>query len=183
MLPAWSSTRLACAFKWLESVHREEFRLRAAEPADRQMLRGKMSVFLGALLVADITLMLRVDSGATSVCADAASASEETVEIKDLKHGVLTYALLAGLKAVDEGPLTEKSVQPNNPERVVGVLDWFSFASGEVPRLTKRFTGQEQEVQMRSEGTNFPVLPLEGNYAAPLREASRRVPRKDWGGG
>jgi WD40 repeat protein len=93
----------------------------------------------------------------------AASASEETVEIKELKHGVLTYALLAGLKAVDEGPLADKAIQPNTADKVVGILDWFSFASGEVPRLTKRYIGQEQEVQMRSEGSSFPVLPLESN--------------------
>ena len=91
----------------------------------------------------------------------ASSASEEALEIKELKHGLLTYALLAGLKGVDEGPLAEKSVQTNTADKVVGVLDWFSFASGEVPRLAKQFTGQEQEVQMRSEGSSFPVLPLE----------------------
>ena len=85
------------------------------------------------------------------------------MEIKELKHGVLTYALLAGLKGVEQGPLADKWVQPTNSEKIVGVLDWFSFASGEVPRLTKQFIGQEQEVQTRSEGTSFPVLPLEAN--------------------
>lgn len=91
----------------------------------------------------------------------AASASEDTVEIPKLKHGVLTYSLLAALKGVDDGPLTEKAVKPTNAEQVVGVLEWFSFASGEVPRLTREFLGREQDVKMSGEGTSFPVLPLD----------------------
>jgi WD40 repeat protein len=90
----------------------------------------------------------------------AAAATDDTVEVQELEHGVLTYSLLAGLRAVDHGPLADKWVQPDNAEQVVGVLEWFNFATGQVPRLTKQYTGQAQDVQMSGEGTSFPVLPL-----------------------
>ncbi len=54
------------SFKWIESVHREEFRLLATNAANQEILRGKMSVFLGALLLADIALTLRVESSRTA---------------------------------------------------------------------------------------------------------------------
>jgi uncharacterized caspase-like protein len=91
----------------------------------------------------------------------AATASEEAQESKELGHGVLSYSLLAGLKAVERGPLVDKYVQPSGPEGVVDVMEWFSFAAGQVPRLTERLYGASQDVQVGNQGTNFPVLPLE----------------------
>ena len=91
----------------------------------------------------------------------AAAATEEAQESKDLGHGVLSYALLAGLKAVEGGPLDGMYIHPNNPERVVDVMDWFSFAAGHVPRLTEGIYGISQDVQMSTQGTSFPVLPLD----------------------
>ncbi len=91
----------------------------------------------------------------------AAAAGEEAKEAKELGHGVLTYALLAGLRAVDGGPLTDQSVRPEGGEAVADVLGWFQFASGQVPRLTKKYFGREQDVQTSGQGTSFPVLPLE----------------------
>ena len=91
----------------------------------------------------------------------AASASEEAQEAKQLGHGVLSYALLAGLKAVNGGPLDGQSIRPTNPEGVVDVLEWFSFAAGQVPRLTEKLYGAAQDVQTSAQGASFPVLPLE----------------------
>jgi Tol biopolymer transport system component len=91
----------------------------------------------------------------------AAAATEEAQEVKALGHGVLSYALLAGLGAVQEGPLKDQAIRPDSPERVASVLEWFSFASGQVPRLSKRYLGREQDVQMSSQGQSFPVLPVE----------------------
>jgi len=89
----------------------------------------------------------------------ASSAGAEAQEIEDLGHGVLTYALLAGLKAVRSGPLDGLSVQPASPDGMADVLEWLSYASGHVPRLTKSFLGREQEVQVAGQGVSFPVLP------------------------
>jgi hypothetical protein len=91
----------------------------------------------------------------------AASASEEAQEARQLGHGVLSYALLAGLKAAEGGPLEGQFVRPSNPEGVVDVLEWFSFAAGQVPRLTERLYGAAQDVQTSAQGASFPVLPLE----------------------
>jgi uncharacterized caspase-like protein len=91
----------------------------------------------------------------------ASSAGEEAQEIDELGHGVLTYALLAGLKAVPPGgPLEGLAIQPTNPDGLADVLEWFSFASGHVPRLSKRFLRREQDVQIGGQGASFLVLPL-----------------------
>ncbi len=90
----------------------------------------------------------------------ATAATEEAKEAEVLGHGVLTYALLAGLRAVEGGPLERLSVQPSNPNQVVDVLEWFSFAAGHVPRLTRQFCNAEQNVHMAGRGGSFPVLPL-----------------------
>jgi WD40 repeat protein len=91
----------------------------------------------------------------------AAAAGEEAQEVKELGHGVLTYALLAGLGAVREGPLAGEAMQVEGKERVASVLEWFNFASGQVPRLTRKYFGREQDVQMGGQGSSFPILPIE----------------------
>ena len=90
----------------------------------------------------------------------AAASTADAQEIPQLKHGALTYALLAGLGAIDEGPLAETRIRTNDPDEVVDVLQWFSFASGQVPRLTAELLGSAQDVQTSGEGTSFPVLPI-----------------------
>jgi WD40 repeat protein len=100
-------------------------------------------------------------SRSQGVCILAASAAtEEAKEPRDLGHGVLTYTLLAGMKAVDGGPLERKWLEPSGKEQVVDVLEWFSYAEGHVRRLTKEYCGQEQNVHMGLRGSSFPVLPL-----------------------
>lgn len=91
----------------------------------------------------------------------AAATGEEAQEVSELGHGVLSYALLGGLGAVDAGPLAGQAITPTNAERVADVLEWFSYASGQVPRLTKRYFGHEQDVQTSGQGASFPVLPVE----------------------
>lgn len=49
------------SFLWLEDVHREEFRFRADVALEGQMARGRLSVFLGSILLAEVSLNIRVD--------------------------------------------------------------------------------------------------------------------------
>ena len=49
-------------FLWIESVHRVDFRLRAAAGTAGRTLRGRLTVFLGQILLADIPLALRVEA-------------------------------------------------------------------------------------------------------------------------
>jgi len=47
-------------FRWLEDVHCEEFRLKADERLDGTTARGRLSVYLGSILVADVELAIKV---------------------------------------------------------------------------------------------------------------------------
>ena len=91
----------------------------------------------------------------------ASAASDEAKEVEELGHGVLSYALLAGLKEVKSGPLDGNYVQPTSPDRMVNVMEWFGFAAGQVPRLTEKYFGASQDVQTSTIGTSFPILPLD----------------------
>lgn len=50
------------SIRFLESVNRVEFRMLAGADRDGQTLRGRLSVFLGAILLADVPLRIAVDS-------------------------------------------------------------------------------------------------------------------------
>jgi serine/threonine protein kinase len=52
------------SFLWRELVHREEFRFRAAARLDGQLARGRLSVYLGSLLLAEVSIVTRVDRNA-----------------------------------------------------------------------------------------------------------------------
>jgi hypothetical protein len=88
------------------------------------------------------------------------AATADAQESAKLGHGVLSYSLLAGLKAVDAGPPKGQSAQAG-AEGVVDVLEWFNYAAGRVPRLTESLFGTPQDVQIGTQGANFPVLPLD----------------------
>ena len=53
-------------------------------------------------------------------------------EEKALGHGVLTYTLLAGMGAVDQGPLKNRALKADE-DQLVKVRDWFGFAQDQVP--------------------------------------------------
>jgi len=89
----------------------------------------------------------------------AATASHNAGEIEDLGHGVLTYALLAGLGAVDHGPLKNRTAE--SKDGLVQVRDWLRFGADNVPALTKTYYGREQFVDVFSEGRSFPILRAE----------------------
>jgi hypothetical protein len=49
-------------FVWEEAVHHEEFRLHASPELDGQTARGRLTVFLGGIILAEVSLSIRVDS-------------------------------------------------------------------------------------------------------------------------
>ena len=49
-------------FRWVESVHSEHFRFRASAALDGRTARGRLTVFLGGIILAEVTLSVRVDS-------------------------------------------------------------------------------------------------------------------------
>ncbi len=50
------------SFAWLEPVHREEFRIRAPYALDGKTVRGRVTVFLGAIAIAEVAVSVRVDA-------------------------------------------------------------------------------------------------------------------------
>jgi hypothetical protein len=48
-------------FRWSESVQREEFRLRAGAALAPGVIRGRVSIYLGALVIAEIALPLKIE--------------------------------------------------------------------------------------------------------------------------
>jgi uncharacterized caspase-like protein len=101
----------------------------------------------------------------------AAAATDRAQEVRELQHGMLTYSLLAGLHAVQGGPLAERWIEPAGEDRVAHVLEWFGFASAQVPQLAKQYFGQPQEIQHSSIGSSFPVLPVPAATSALKVEA------------
>ena len=108
----------------------------------------------------------------------AAAISDTAVEVAELKHGVLTYSLLAGLRAVSEGPLSDQWIEPAGGDRVADVLEWFGFASARVPQLTKQYFKQSQDVQHCSAGTSFPVLPVPETADVPNTQVATETIRQ-----
>jgi hypothetical protein len=54
------------SFRWEESVHREEFKMRAGAELDGQTTRGWLRVYLGPLIIAQVNLTFSVDSNAVT---------------------------------------------------------------------------------------------------------------------
>jgi serine/threonine protein kinase len=50
------------SFLWLEPVHCESFRLRAQPSLDGRQVRGRVSIFLGSIILAELALSIRVNS-------------------------------------------------------------------------------------------------------------------------
>jgi hypothetical protein len=49
---------------WIEPVHRIEFKLMASPTLQGQTARGRLTVYLGGIILAEVTLAIRVDAGA-----------------------------------------------------------------------------------------------------------------------
>ena len=64
------------SFRWEESVHREEFKLRASPSLDGQVARGWLRVYLGPLILAQINLAIKVDSKHVSTVDKQSTATE-----------------------------------------------------------------------------------------------------------
>lgn len=56
-------------FRWIESVHKTEFRFRASKALNGRVARGTLTVFWGGIVVADIPLSIRIDGTTSSMPA------------------------------------------------------------------------------------------------------------------
>jgi hypothetical protein len=62
------------SFMWLEPVHQEDFRMRAEARLEGQRARGRLSVYFGSILIAEVSLAFRVSSSEP----DAAAGREDS---------------------------------------------------------------------------------------------------------
>ncbi len=76
------------SFRWIDTVHREEFRLRAGAELDGQVVRGRLSVYLGRILLAEVPLAIRVDRAV----APAAVESPEMASVLPFRRIFASYS-------------------------------------------------------------------------------------------
>jgi hypothetical protein len=75
-IPGVEFNPLLRGFRWTESVHREEFRFRANQDLFGETARGRLSVFLGDILLADVSLVIPVEQRGGTYGEDAPVEAE-----------------------------------------------------------------------------------------------------------
>lgn len=146
-------------FLWMEAVHREEFRLRTTLPPGPPTLRGRLSVFLGAILLAEVPLRFSVDTG-----LPAASPLRDAVGARPYRRIFASYSHL-DLWVVQEF---------ERYAHVVGdryLRDWIDLRAGEVwsDRLEQMITEADVfQLFWSSASMNSPFVRREWEYALSL---------------
>ena len=79
-------------FQWLEDVHREEFRLQAKPELDGRTARGRLSVYLGVTLIAEVHLAIKVDGIGRPLPAGHPAETAEVSSIQGLVGPTSTTA-------------------------------------------------------------------------------------------
>lgn len=116
------------SFIWTDgvSVHDETFSLRAANSLDGQVARGRLTIFLGHLILAEITLAIRVDSTYMSPTHPASShVPREQSSARAFRRVFASYS------HSDIGVVTAMEVHA----RALGdeyLRDWVNLRSGEL---------------------------------------------------
>ncbi len=90
-------------------------------------------------------------------CLSASKADELAAETKELGHSLFTYALLAGVRAAEGGPLAGKPIA-GEKDSAIDVLSWFDYARKEVPGLYEKYVGRPQQIEVS--GEDQPTFPL-----------------------
>ena len=109
------------SFRWVEKIHRESFRYRIPASLDGQTVHGRMEVYLDVILVGEVGLALKVDSGAT---ADDCSHPVAT-------HGSRYRKIFASYSHKDL-PIVEQFKAYADALGDDFIRDWTHLRSGEV---------------------------------------------------
>ena len=97
------------------------------------------------------TQMLARSNGVFLIAAS--SKQQYAVEVPELGHGVLAYALLKGLgeKGAPEAPTSS--------EGIVTILSLIQYVNQQVPELTEKYhSGSKQYPVFHNTGMDFPLL-------------------------
>jgi uncharacterized caspase-like protein len=87
----------------------------------------------------------------------AGPADKDTYEVKELSHGMLTYALLAGLGEISHGPLAGKRGSVLEGESTMSVKHWLLFAEEKMPLLTEQYLKTRQYSKAGNNGEDYPI--------------------------
>ena len=82
----------------------------------------------------------------------ASTAAQKAREIRELGHGVLTYAILTGIGVDGHAPAARTT-----PDGQVTMNALLAYLDDEVPRLTALHHGGPQNPVQASTGQDFPI--------------------------
>jgi hypothetical protein len=85
-------------FVWAEPVHKEEFRMRAAADMEGIVARGRITAFLGSIILADVPINVRIDK--------AAPAAEENGQISE--EGAKAYKRIFASYSHKDGSIVDQ---------------------------------------------------------------------------
>jgi len=132
-------------------------------PATRQVLvldacqSGSTTTALGKMLfgkdaVGLVRSQQRLARSSGTFLIAASTADQYAVEVPELGHGIMTYALLAGL---GQG---KQPAAPRNSRGEVTVNSLLRYLTDEVPRLSEKYHGYRQEIVQFSTGQDFSLV-------------------------
>ena len=134
----------------------------AAIPASKQLVildachAGAASDAIAAIgrraSPARVRAQLRLAQSAGLFLIAASTASQIAQEVPELGHGILTYSIMRALGA-DQAPAAQL-----DEEGHVTVTALIHHVASEVPRLTRAYHGQPQDVVQASDGQDFPLV-------------------------
>jgi len=173
-------------FRWSESVHRHEFRLRAARSLDGRVARGRLTVLSGIRIVADVILAIRVDSRvelskeqcsleATTgrryrkVFASYSRRDAVVVEQFERYLGTVGDQYLRDVTSLRTGEVWDKQIERMIQEADIFQLFWSNNA------MRSQQVRQEWEHALRLERENF-VRPVYWEEPFPRDETSDLPP-------
>ena len=131
-------------FRWLEDVHQEDFRLQAAPTPSAVTARGRLTVFLGVVILADVELVIRIDELAPQPPAPAMTA----ILAANMEHA----AASGELELASATPYRRifPSYSPRD-RQIVEQVERFGSAIGDVylQRLVALRSGEDQTARLR----------------------------------
>jgi hypothetical protein len=177
------------SFTWEESVHREDFRLRAKQSGHGgRVLKGRLSVFLGSILLADIPLSIRVDSHETSkaqkkvleevharpyrkIFASYSHRDMDVVEQFERFAEALGDRYLRDVRHLRSGELWGEKLEEMIVEADIFQLFWSSNS------MTSPFVRQEWEYALSLQRPNF-IRPTYWEEPLPVKPDQKLPPEE-----
>ena len=131
-------------FRWLEDVHQEDFRLHAAPTPSAVTARGRLTVFLGVVILADVELVIRIDELAPQPLAPASAA----IPAANMEHA----AASSELEPASATPYRKIFPSYSHRDRqIVEQVERFGSAIGDVylQRLVALRSGEQEDARLR----------------------------------